>query len=100
MRPMERLMDDGEAIRRLKRGDIGGLETLVSLYQVKAVRAAYLVTQDEAMAEDVAQEAFLRIYHRIHQFDEARPFQAYLMRSVINGALNAMRRQRRVLSLD
>lgn len=93
-------MEDGEAIRRLKRGDIGGLETLVSRYQVKAVRTAYLVTHDEALAEDVVQEAFVRIYHRFHGFDEARPFEPYLMRSVINGALNALRRQRRSVPLD
>jgi RNA polymerase sigma factor (sigma-70 family) len=76
------------------------LETLVSYYQVKAVRTAYLVTHDEAMAEDVVQEAFVRIYQRIHGFDESRPFETYLMRSVINGALNAVRRQRRSVPLD
>jgi len=62
-------MEDGEAIRRLKRGDMGGMETLVSRYQVKAVRTAFLVTHDVATAEDVVAEAFVRIYHRIHQFD-------------------------------
>ena len=93
-------MDDAEAIRRLKRGDMRGLETLVSRYQVRAVRTAFLVTRDEAMAEDVVAEAFVRVYHKVHQFDETRPFEAYLMRSVMNGALNAIRRQRRSVSLD
>jgi RNA polymerase sigma-70 factor (ECF subfamily) len=93
-------MEDGEAIRRLKRGDMGGLEMLVSRYQVKAVRTAFLVTHDEALAEDVVAEAFVRIYHRIRGFDETRPFEPYLMRSVFNGALNAIRRQRRSVSLD
>ena len=93
-------MDDGQAIRRLKSGDIGGLETLVSRYQVKAVRTAFLVTHDEALAEDVVQETFLRIYHRIRGFDETRSFETYLMRSVTNGALNAIRRSTRSVSLD
>lgn len=93
-------MDDGQAIRRLKGGDIGGLETLVSRYQVEAVRTAFLVTHDEELAEDVVQETFLRIYHRIRGFDEARPFKAYLMRSVINSALNAVRRRERAVPLD
>jgi hypothetical protein len=39
-------MDDLDAVRRLKKGDIGGLEILVARYQVKAVRTAYLITQD------------------------------------------------------
>ncbi len=49
-------MDDSQAIQRLKDGDIGGLEYLVVRYQAKAVRAAYLVTYDETLAEDVVQD--------------------------------------------
>ncbi len=39
-------MDDLQAIRRLKNGDIGGLEILIARYQAKAVRTAYLVTHE------------------------------------------------------
>lgn len=62
-------MDDTQAIRRLKRGDTGGLEILMEKYQVKAARAVFLITQDELIAQDVVQETFIRIYERIHQFD-------------------------------
>jgi RNA polymerase sigma-70 factor (ECF subfamily) len=85
-------MDDVQAIRRLKGGDIGGLEALVTRYQVKAVETAFLITQDEALAEDVAQEVFVRIFQRIRRFDESRPFQPYLVRSVVNAALNAVQK--------
>ena len=44
-------MDEQQAIRCLKRGDIGGLEVLVSLYQVRAARTAYLITHDAAGVE-------------------------------------------------
>jgi hypothetical protein len=44
-------MDEQQAIQRLKRGDIGGLEILVNVYQVRAVRTAYLITRDVALAE-------------------------------------------------
>ncbi len=46
-------MDEGAAIKRLLRGDIGGLDNLMLRYQVQAIRAAYLVCQDAAMAEDI-----------------------------------------------
>ncbi|GAP12442.1 RNA polymerase sigma factor, sigma-70 family [Longilinea arvoryzae] len=81
-------MSDRESIRRLKNGDIGGLETLIARYQLKAVRAAYFIVQDEPTAEDIVQDTFLHICERIRYFDEARPFEPYLMRSVINAALN------------
>ena len=81
-------MDDLQAIQRLKDGDIGGLETLVMRHQAKAVRSAFLITHDETLAEDVVQETFVRIYHRINNFDPFRPFEPYLLRSVVNAALN------------
>ncbi len=89
-----------KAVQRLRRGDIGGLETIVQQYQVRAVRTAYLILQDEAAAQDVVQETFIRIYRRIHQFDETQSFEPYLLKSVANAALNAARRVSKSVSLD
>jgi len=93
-------MDEITAIRRLKEGDFGGLEYLMKVYQVKATRAAFLITRDKARAEDVVQEVFLRIFQRSHRFDDNRPFEPYLMRSVINSALNACRDEKNSISLE
>lgn len=93
------LMEESEAISRLKRGDISGLECLVMLYQAQALRLAYLTTRDYALAEDVVQTSFLRVYERIEQFDSTRPFGPWFLRSVINSAVTAVR-GRAVLSLE
>ena len=93
-------MDDLEAIRLLMSGDLSGLEALMERYQVKAARAAFLITTDKAVAQDVVQETFLRIRDRIHQFDPSHPFEPYLIRSVINASLNAVRGDRKFASLD
>ncbi len=93
-------MDDLQAILRMKHGDPGGLEILMERYQVKAARAAFLITHDESIAQDVVQETFIRIYQRIRQFDESHPFEPYLMRSIINASLNAVRGNARIVSLD
>jgi RNA polymerase sigma-70 factor (ECF subfamily) len=85
-------MDEQQAIFQLKQGDIGGLEFLVSLYQVRAVRTAYLITRDTALAEDVTQETFLQAYRSIRHFDQARPFGPWFMRSVVNAAMKAAQR--------
>jgi RNA polymerase sigma-70 factor (ECF subfamily) len=92
-------MDDAEAIRRLKRGDMRGLEPLVSRYQVRAVRTAFLVTHDEALAQDIVQETYIRIVHHIQRFDDSRPFEPYLVRSVVNASLNALRHERKNATL-
>jgi RNA polymerase sigma-70 factor, ECF subfamily len=88
-------MDEQQAIQRLKHGDAGGLEILVSLYQVRAVRTAYLITHDPAMAEDVVQETFLQVYRSIEHFDQARQFGPWFMRSVVHAAIKAAQRQSR-----
>jgi RNA polymerase sigma-70 factor (ECF subfamily) len=74
-------MDEQQAIQCLKQGDIGGLEVLVGLYQVRAVRTAYLITCDPVLAEDVAQEAFLQAVRSI--------------RSVVHAAIKAAQKYSR-----
>jgi len=88
-------MEDLQAIRRLKRGDIGGLECLIALYQQKALRTAFLITHDEPLAEDVVQDAFVRFYQRAKNFDERRPFEPYFLRTVVNTALNCIEREKK-----
>jgi RNA polymerase sigma-70 factor, ECF subfamily len=89
------MMDELGAIRRLKSGDIGGLELLVTMYQVRAVRTAFLITRDSAQAEDAVQEAFLQSYRSIRHFDLNRPFAAWFMRSVVNAAVKIARKSAR-----
>lgn len=93
-------MSDHEAIERMKYGDIGALEELVLRYQVKAVRTAFLISEDHALAEDIVQTAFIRAYERIEQFDVSRPFGPWFLRLVVNDTLKAVRRSARTISLD
>lgn len=93
-------MDESSAISRLKQGDLIGLEKLVDLYQVRAVHAAYLILFDRALAEDLAQAAFVKVVERIDQFDEARPFAPWFFRIVVNDALKLASRQKRSVSLE
>ena len=93
-------MEDLQAIRRLKRGDIGGLECLIARYQAKALRTAFLITHDEPLAEDVVQDTLVRFYERVRYFDETRSFEPYFMRCVVNVALNCLEREKKTCSFD
>jgi RNA polymerase sigma-70 factor, ECF subfamily len=93
-------VDEHQAVARLRRGDIGGLEFLVQTYQVQAVRTAYLITRDRAAAEDIVQSAFLRVHERIHQYDPDRPFEPWFLRVVINDAVKTAQRRQRQVSMD
>ena len=87
-------MTDYDAVSRLKKGDLSGLEELVVRYQNKALRVVYLIVQDEPLAEDIVVDTFLRVADRITSFDARQPFEPYLMRSLVHAALNATRSQR------
>lgn len=93
-------MQEYEAIARLKQGDISGLESLVKIHQLKALRVAYLIVRDYDVAEDIVQDAFLRAYERINQFDAERPWGPWFLRIVINIAKRTAVQRERHISLD
>ena len=93
-------MNDRREMERLRQGDIDALGTLVDRYQTRALRAAYLVTHDLALAEDVVSGAFLRVFERAHQYDPDRPFDPWFYRIVVNDAIKAVQRRDRTTTLD
>lgn len=93
-------MEDQIAISRLKQGDLYGLESLVDRYQVRAVHAAFMIVFDRGQAEDVVQNAFVKVAERIHQFDETQSFAPWFLRIVVNDALKLASKQKRLMSLD
>jgi RNA polymerase sigma-70 factor (ECF subfamily) len=92
-------MNEHGAIAQLKRGGIDGLDMLMQLHQVRAVRTAFLITRDRALAEDVVQTAFVRVYERIDQFNLDRAFEPWFLRIVTNDAVKAAMRRERFVPL-
>ena len=93
-------MDEKEAVIHLQKGDFAGLEFLVRQYQVRAVYAAFLITQDRDLAEDVVQSAFIKVTEKIHQFDDSRPFAPWFYRIVTNDAVKLAQKQGRLQSIE
>jgi RNA polymerase sigma-70 factor (ECF subfamily) len=88
-------LEEQQAIRELKQGNISGLEFLVVHHQVKAVRTAYLITGDLGLAEDVVQDCFIHVLRSIHGFDGTRPFEPWFLRSVVNASMKIMQKSAR-----
>jgi RNA polymerase sigma-70 factor (ECF subfamily) len=75
-------------IRGAQAGSVSDLEALFREHWPRAHRAAYLVVQDRAAAEDIAQEAFLAAVRNLDRFDRKRPFAPWLHRIVVNRAID------------
>ena len=78
-------------MRGAQRGSAADLEALFRAHWPRAQRAAYLVVHDAALAEDIAQEAFLAAVRALDRFDRRRPFGPWLHRIVVNRAIDAAR---------
>jgi RNA polymerase sigma-70 factor (ECF subfamily) len=92
-------MNEKQAIDRLLILDPEGLAWLVGRCQVKALRVAFLITRERALAEDVVQDKFARLPEMIHTFDRMRPFEPWFLRGVVNAAIRAVSRRSRSISL-
>jgi RNA polymerase sigma-70 factor (sigma-E family) len=75
--------------------EAGRLGELYRRHAGDAARLAYLVTGDRALAEDIVQEAFVRLYGRFRDLRNPDAFDVYLRRTVVNLA-NSHFRHRKV----
>ncbi|MDY7578494.1 RNA polymerase sigma factor RpoE [Herbaspirillum sp. RTI4] len=75
-------------VERVQRGDKKAFELLVIKYQRKLMRLVSRLVRDQAEAEDVVQEAFIKAYRAIPQFRGDSAFYTWLYRIGINTAKN------------
>jgi RNA polymerase sigma-70 factor, ECF subfamily len=84
-----------ELLVRCRRGDRRALEELVHLTHRRAFALAYRLVGDRYEAEDVVQEAYLRIFRGLPGFREEARFETWMHRIVVNTAVNALRKRGR-----
>jgi RNA polymerase sigma-70 factor, ECF subfamily len=93
--------DEPLLVAAAKSGDISAFETLVGRYERKIFRLAQNITQNREDAEDVMQEAFLKAYEHLDEFQGNSRFYTWLVRIAVNQALMKLRKRRpNQVSLD
>ncbi|TAJ12235.1 MAG: sigma-70 family RNA polymerase sigma factor [Planctomycetota bacterium] len=85
---------DHDAVRRAQRGDAAAFEELVRRHERGAVRVALNLVGRREDAEDLVQEAFLRVFRNLERFDFQYEFSTWLYRIVTNQAIDWLRRRR------
>jgi len=83
---------DAAAVARACAGEAEAFRVLVDRYSRKVFRLAYRMTRNEHDAEDVVQEAFLRAYRRLRQFQSRSSFGTWIFRIAVNSALDLTRK--------
>lgn len=98
----EPLSEELTLVQAAKGGDVAAFEELVRRYDRNVFRIAQHITQNREDAEDVVQDAFLKAYQNLEQFQGNSKFYTWLVRIAVNEALMRLRKRRndRTVSLD
>lgn len=86
---------DENLVNLLIQGDENAFEVISERYEDPIRRHLRNIVRDEATAEDLLQEVFLRVWTRAGQWNQRGPFKAWLYRVATNLALNHLRSLRR-----
>ena len=87
-------------IEAAQRGDERAYGELVCRHWDGLVRVVYRMSGDPALAEDAAQDAFLRAWQRLDTYKPQHAFRAWVYRIAVNAALDTLRARRPAGSLD
>ena len=83
-------------VQAARKGDPSAFEALVRSVQRPVYGLALRLLQSEAEAAEVAQEALLRAYQNLHRYDDARPFDLWVLAITRNLCLDLLRRRTKV----
>jgi RNA polymerase sigma-70 factor (ECF subfamily) len=99
---VETAHDDMALVHACKNGDVSAFEQLVKRYDRRLLRIAQHVTHNREDAQDAVQEAFLKVFRKLTQFEENSQFSTWLIRITVNESLMKLRKQRstREVSMD
>lgn len=81
-------------IERCQANDRAAFEELFYLYRDDVFRFSYLVVRDASLAQDVVQEAFLKVFRSIGKFQFRSSFKSWLYRIAVNEAITILRRRK------
>jgi RNA polymerase sigma-70 factor (ECF subfamily) len=85
------LDSDLDLMLRVRQGDASSFDELLRRYRTPLVKYFCRLVHDQALAEDLAQEVFLRVYNARHRYRPDARFTTWLYRIATNLALNALR---------
>ncbi|AGA56568.1 RNA polymerase sigma factor, sigma-70 family [Thermobacillus composti KWC4] len=86
--------------RKALKGDQQAFAEIVGLYQDKLYHMAFRMLGSRQEAEDVVQEAFLRVYRNLDRYDEGMKFSTWIYRIATNLCIDRLRKRKATYSLD
>jgi len=92
--------EERQLVTRSAAGDHDAFRQLVLRHHRRVVNIAYRALGDSSLAEDVAQEVFVKVYRHLPGYRHDKPFVHWLHRITANAVTDVVRRRHSLLSLD
>ena len=93
--PDKSALSDADLARAAQEGDMGAFEELVARHRDKIYARAYSMVRNEEEALDLSQEAWVKGWQRLAQFQGEAGFATWMTRIVINLCVDFLRKQKR-----
>ncbi len=93
--PEHRYYTDAELVRRSVEGDAEAFDTIMREHQEQVYRVAMRFVKNETEAHDVAQDALLNVYRKLHTFKGNSALGSWIYRIAVNTALMRLRKKKR-----
>lgn len=81
-------------VAQAQQGDDEAFTRLVETYQTPVFNLCYRMLGEPELAEDAAQETFLRAYQHLHRYDRKRPFPTWLLSIAAHYCIDRLRRRK------
>lgn len=94
------VMTDEEVVRRVRDGETALFEVLMRRYNQRLYRTARSILNNDGEAEDVMQDAYVRSYMHLDQFDGRARFSTWLTKIAVHEALARARKRQKMVELD
>jgi len=91
----QRGAEAAELVARAKAGDRAAFDELVRKYRARVYSLALHLTGQASDADDITQDAFLKAYHKLPEFEGRSEFFTWIYRITLHRALNAKRDRKR-----
>lgn len=98
---MTTMRSEEQLIEGIKNGSKEDFSSLINIYQLYALKVAYRFLRDKALAEDVVQESFIKVYQKVQTFEGRSSFKSWMTQIILNTCKNKVRRgNRETLGLE
>jgi RNA polymerase sigma-70 factor (ECF subfamily) len=93
-------MTDEEVVGRVRAGETALFEVIMRRYNQRLFRVAHSILGNAGEAEDVTQDAYVRSYMHLDQFEGRAKFSTWLTKIAVHEALARLRARRKLVEID